>query len=463
MVGPSNPRSVYPRSPGMVLVRSLLPLIVLFALLSPVRAQQPNTWEATLSVNGAFAGPTFPVPVGGLPGGVAHVLIRGAPAAANLPFALAYGPITVGTVVNSLGSVDLNVFQPSYGLAYNGFWGGFPSYPWSFLGPHAAFTFASYYQVGYAVPAGAQALVADPTHPWGARLSAAVDFAPTVADALNVHLAGGGTPLWQNNNGVINLPANCPSSTYLNQEITFHFGGIVYQSSIPAPGPAVGSINILSSSGVPATGHFVIRDDPRLPAGNRRMVSFFPDLPLEPSCSNGGLLPNETYTIELPNSGPEVVVVDGTPIATHVLACFETPTCDPGSPLQSFTDHQEGAPVLLGSAPLLANPAPAPISPASIANNTITLTISQYLMPGTVDATTIYLIDETDGSQLPAQVTLIQTGAYNTEPIINLTLTDPLDTGRTYRLEAAPVITDLEGLPLELVPGNAGAPLYLQT
>ena len=96
-------------------------LVLAATLLLPfaATAQQPNGPTASLVINGAFAGPPYPIAVGGVPGGVTTVLITGGPAAANAPFALAFGPVSAGFATTPQGIFDLDATSNKFGLAFN--------------------------------------------------------------------------------------------------------------------------------------------------------------------------------------------------------------------------------------------------------------------------------------------------------------------------------------------------------
>ncbi|MAG55725.1 MAG: hypothetical protein CMJ83_05495, partial [Planctomycetes bacterium] len=446
------------------LTRLLSGLLLLQLCVTVTPAQQPNSPTATLVVNGLLGGPPYPIPAGGLQGTTVALNISGGPPAAGLPFILAHGPVVPGFAMTPHGLSDLDFTSPRFAFLLNGFDPLSPTAPLAQLGPASQSTLSFFYPHTSAVPAGAQVAVADPTHPLFIRLAAAVDFAPPTPEALVVNIGSTGVAIWQNNGGAVSLPGSCQPALFLNDEIVIGFGGPVDPMSIPGPGPAVGSIEIRDSQGVPADGVFVVRDDPRLAPGNQRVVAFRASLPSGPSltCGAAGFQPSETYTLSVPSAGPSVVMVNGQPNARALFTCFDTPTCDPQNVVATLTDPTPGAPFVISTTPALANPAPAPIDPVTIANNTISLSVSEFLIPESVTIDNVRLINEAIGAQVPGTVAFTQ-ATPTTPGQIDYVAAVQLPNNATFRLELDPTVTDVGGNPLELVQGMPGAVLFLQT
>lgn len=444
-------------------------LLVLLVLTSQVVAQQPNSSQASQLVSG-FGGPPYPIQVGGLQGSTVDVDLAGA---ASSPFLLAIGRVAAGSGVTSFGILDLDFTSPGFAVLFNGFDNTFPTFNQSFLDPQGAFGISFPYAVTSVIPAGTQAMIGDPTVAAGARLTAAADFAPNTPEPLLINLTGGSAPLWTNNGGTTGTPGACVTGAFLNNELTLHFGGSVDPASLPSAGPASGSINIFTSgalpgSVVPAVGVFTVRDDPRLPTPNGRIVAFLPQLPNGPGCTGAGLIPDSVYTVFVPGQGQgQVLTVGSQPLATGAFTCFRTQACNPATPEASFVDPSPGPAVVTGTIPAMGNPSPPAIPPASIAGNTVVVFFDELVLPGTVNTSTFRLVNQTTGSQVPGTVQVFTSGAGSVitqgPSRVEYTAFEPLTPSSIFRLEVDATVTDFFGNPAELIAGMPGMPLLFQT
>lgn len=461
------------RSP--ILDHFALAVLLLLSTGLGLGAQQPNTSEANLTVNGTFAGPPFPIQVGGLQSTVVTIDLGGGSGAADAPILLAAGRVVPGSVsLGAIGLVDLDVTAPGFAILLNGFDPAFPGSGLARLSAASEFSTQFAYASSAAGPAGLQALIVDPTIPSGTRLTAAADFVTDVPAPLLVTWTGAAPPLWQNNGGSITTPSTCAAGPFVNGPVRITFGGPVDPASLPGPGPAIGSISITTAGPLPGTsdparGTFSVEDDPRLPPGNARVVRFDPFPPTSSQISGiceAGLLPGKTYDLFVPAAGssPTVVTVGGQPNGANLLTCFTTLPCNPANPAASFIDPSPGRPQLVTTAPAMGNPSPAPIPAASVPA-TVSLTLSEALDPRTITLDAVRIFDDASGAQVPGSLSFVQAGAVSVgaNSRLDFTLAATLASGRTYRVELDAGVTDLLGNPVELVPGMPNAPLFFAT
>lgn len=434
-------------------------------------AQQPNSGLATLDANGTLSGPPFPVPVGGLQGTTVTLNLAGGPMAVNMPFAAAIGPVVPGFAVFPQGILDLDASATSFAVVLDGFNPGSPTSAIAVLDGLAQFQLSFFNGYGLPLPHGIQAAVSDPTAATGARMTAALDFAPVTAEPLAMYIGGTAAPVWSNNGGVVSVAPTCSSGVFLNNDLSIMFGDTVDPMSLPAPGPAFGSINIyrMTATGTEyASGRFVVLDDPRLPVGNQRVVMFLPDIPTTAaSCGGAGLAPSSTYTVFVPDVslGGPVVSLGAVPLQTSLLTCFTTQPCNAANPVAAYMDLAPGGPRVVSTTPLMTNPPPAPILSSSIFANTVSVTFNEELLSSNIDLTTVRLVNTTMGNfQVPGTVTYTGPGGMNgAGSRIDYTAALPLSGGSTFRFEVDVSITDVVGNPVELVPGSPGMPLFLAT
>jgi len=447
--------------------------VISLALAICLCAQQPNASTASLTANGALGGPPYPVQLGGLRGTVVQLTLQGSAAASNTPFLAGAGTVSAGFSTLPEGLVDLDYTASGFSVVLDGLTPGSPTAPIAQLNGSGSFqvSFFNGGGAGAVAPVGLQAVVTDPAAATGLRLTAALDFAPMVVEPVAVYVGGVSAPFWSNNGGVINGTGTCIGGVFLNNDLTFMFGGPVDPSSLPTAGSASGSINIFRTtpSGPEyAAGQFFVQDDPLLPAGNQRLVVFLPAVAGSAlTCNGAGLAPGSQYTVQVPDvtAGGPVVTVAGSPITRSINACFMTRPCSAANPGASFTDVSPGSPQVIGTVPAMANPAPAAIPVGSIAANTVSVTLNEGLLGGTVDITTVRLVNVTlGGIQIPGSVTYTGPGgALGPGSRIEYVAASPLAAGSTFRFEVDPVVTDPAGNPVELVPGSPGAPLLFVT
>jgi|GEM_PF-4594342 len=242
--------------------------------------------------------------------------------------------------------------------------------------------------------------------------------APSSNQLMRIEAAGISSPLWQNVAGTPVLPPGCISPVFLNSTVVFTFGNAVNPASLPQAGVAIGSINIMTvpAGGVPtpALGTFSVQDDPSLPAGNNRRVLFLPSAPTDPNNPTAsGFMTNSQYSITVPSgsSGGQCVTLGGMALANSASTCFLTCNPPPANPTACFTDPVLGAPYVVSTVPAMSDPAPAPIQPNSIANNTISVYFSEPLAPANVDLANIKLIRLPSGAQVPGTLIFYQAGS----------------------------------------------------
>lgn len=270
--------------------------------------------------------------------------------------------------------------------------------------------------------------------------------------ALRVEATGQPAPLWQ---GSPIAPPLCAATLGQNTELIFTFAGAVDPSSLPQSGMADGSIDIRTTSNVPAVGTFRVRDDPSGAAGNQRQVVFTPDLPQTPGqVGTAGYLGPETYVVLVHGAGgagPQLLV-GGMPLVTEILTCFAT--CDPigGG---CFSDPLAGPAFVEMTSPPTSDPAPAPIDPATV--TVFSATISEPLNPTGIDETTVQLVNVASGAQVPGSVTFHQQGTApgaESGALIEYVPSSPLLPGVTYELMIDPSIVDFGNNPVAVSDPN---------
>jgi hypothetical protein len=279
--------------------------------------------------------------------------------------------------------------------------------------------------------------------------------------------------LWQNISGTPTPAPVCPAGVFINSIITFTFGGAVSPSSLPQGGVAIGSINIfVASSGQAALGSFSVQDDPTLPAGNQRRVLFAPTPPGNPNaqCASG-LAAGANYQITVPKGGssPQVLVVDGAPLANDATTCFNTCGCpDPASTgcASSFTDPVPGAPYVIATTPATNNPAPPPVDPGLIPNNTIQIFVSEALNPAGINLGNVKIVNSATGAQVPGTLIFNQAGSIpglGVTSRIDYVASSPLLGSVQYQILFTSNVQDFGGNPIQTSLANPGLLLYFQT
>ncbi len=214
-------------------------LIIMFALAAMGLAQQPNSPEARLLVNGLGTSGPFPVAVGINPAGGLGTVVISTNQVAAVPFALAVGHVAVGAHTFGAQTLDLATTGCGFALVLNGFDPTSPFSGLSILAPQFAVTV--WFPNSFGGPVALQACVGNPSAPLGFTLTAAAD------------LFSGGPVL------ATVAPATGPTGGGLALVIT----GNNFQCDAP---------NVLIG-GVPAAGAVVLSDQvihctaPALPAG----------------------------------------------------------------------------------------------------------------------------------------------------------------------------------------------------
>jgi hypothetical protein len=300
---------------------------------------------------------------------------------------------------------------------------------------------------------------------------------------LSITARGIPGPLWESP-GI--TPPNCPTNLPLNAPIIFTFGGAVDPASLPAPGQAIGSIQItIPGTGtdptLPAFGGFAVQDDPSMPPGNNRRVVFTPVPPSDPTNpQSAGFATPATYTIFVPRGGSssQVLVVEGRPLQNEALTCFST--CEPpvgGSASVCFTDPVPGNPFITETYPESGVVSPAPFDPSELVvgnplnpfatqDNTVTMFFSEPLFPESIDLANVKLINDSSGAQVPGQVTFYQAGSLEAGPQgsrIDYIASSPLLSSVTYSFDFSALVRDFGDNPVDQVQGNPSAILKMDT
>ncbi|MEE9392924.1 MAG: hypothetical protein V3W41_10505 [Planctomycetota bacterium] len=163
--------------------------------------------------------------------------------------------------------------------------------------------------------------------------------------------------------GLIVLPST-PPGAFPNAEIRFFFLGPVSAASLPADGPALGSITIADvATSAPAQGRWSIEGA----NNNIAVFSAFVPMDLSDPCS-AGLTPNATYGVFLPKSqggNIDVVMIGGLPLSQSASAQFVVGDCDPDSPL--LFDAVPGPPMIIPNTPPALDATTPMIDPTAIA------------------------------------------------------------------------------------------------
>ena len=274
-------------------------------------------------------------------------------------------------------------------------------------------------------------------------------------NALRVTATGQVNPLWT---GTAVATPLCEGALGQNAQLFFDFAGAVSTASLPAAGPATGTINIMTVGGVPATGSFMVVDDPAQSAGNQRRVVFSPALPA--SVAEVGMVGYDgpaTYIVTVPAAATEGVVLEvaGQPLANEIITCFTT--CDPGA-TGCYTDPQAGSAFVMNTVPESGDPVPAPIDPAALPFGRFVVNLSEPVNPTNIDTDSVRLVAVATGAQVPGTVEFFQAGssqASATTSRIDYVPFDTLLNGVTYELLIDPDVTDFGGNPVLLAPGPA--------
>ncbi len=297
----------------------------------------------------------------------------------------------------------------------------------------------------------------------------------TAKSIIKISIVGTNTPLWVAPGGAPTDPQTCQTGIALNAPIAFDFDGTVDPNHVPQSGLALGSISITTvdvttQTSVAAIGQFLVQDDPTMPAGNNRRVTFVPSSPATiGQLCGAGLYSNATYQIFVPQGGnsPDVLFIDAKPISNFALACFTTCGCPTASPqCSTFVDPVPGAPFVAGTIPTTANPATGPIDPCAIADNTVTLLFNEPINPAGVDLEHVKILDAATGAQVPGYLEFFQANAGPTPTPgarINYRAARPFVAGRTYEIVVSSLIVDFGGNGVTLAAGDPSARRFLAT
>ena len=274
-------------------------------------------------------------------------------------------------------------------------------------------------------------------------------------------------------------PPGCGSGVPLNGRITFTFNGKVDAASVPGPGPADGAVRVSLPGGVaPAVGSFAIEDDPALTPGNGRRLVFTPSPPANPN--SGGYITPATYQIEVKGAGSPgpLITIGGTPLAAGALTCFDPCLLVPGASLSAcVADLVPGPPLIIETWPPMGEIPPAaidptaltagsPLNPVATTDNTVTLRLSEPLVPENLDLANVRLVRVTGGAQVPGQVVFYQAGTAEAGPDtsrIDYVASTTLLSGVVYELQLSPLVRDFGDHPVEQVQGDPTAKLRFQT
>lgn len=173
----------------------ILVLVALFLLSTLAPAQQANSANASLLLNGLGGSGPWPVAAGlAHTGALGTVQLSSASATTPMPFALAFGHIAVGQMSIGGQSLDLDTGSCGFSVVLNGFDPGHPFQSLSWLA--SLFQVTVWFPNAHGGPAAMQACVAVPTAPQGFLFTAAVDLfngGPVVAAVAPANgTAGGG-------------------------------------------------------------------------------------------------------------------------------------------------------------------------------------------------------------------------------------------------------------------------------
>ena len=273
-----------------------------------------------------------------------------------------------------------------------------------------------------------------------------------ITGAFFIGPSTGRFPIWID--GIGPLPA--PGGAALNGPFHLDFSDSVDPASLPASGPAVGSLAITRlGGGAPARGRFDVVDDPGFPSGNRRRVIFTPSLPTSPSSpASGGLSPASRYDLRVPHQGASVVLAGCAPLAGTVSTTFMTcdPATQPGGAAGCFLDPLPGPPQVSTTLPPTGASAPV-VSVASL--NAVSVHLSEGLFPGSFTSTAITLRDISgggSGSNVAGTAMFFQAGTAQATPNgcrLDFVPSSPLLPSKVYVIVLDPMLVDFGGNPIQ--------------
>jgi hypothetical protein len=182
---------------------------------------------------------------------------------------------------------------------------------------------------------------------------------------LRITADGLDEPLWPPSGA-----EGCSDNVAHNARLVFHFGGSLDPANAAAT--AASSVRITSDdqgSAAPQSGVFEVQDDPTLPAGNRRILVFQPDLtPTGAPVAQAGYRPGSLYAIDVlaaGQAGAGLIVGPGL-LRTPAQTCFVSCSAAAGSS-ECSVDPIPGAPFIEATTPASSDPSPDPaVDPASL-------------------------------------------------------------------------------------------------
>lgn len=257
-----------------------------------------------------------------------------------------------------------------------------------------------------------------------------------------------GSTLWDWNGGAPIVPAMAPPVA-LNSTIVFTFDGAVSAAptTVVLTGVAAGGVGAPPPGPLPLSGTFAIQDAANLPAGNRRRLVFHPTFDATQgsnSCSAGGLPPSATIFADVVAG---VVEVAGGPLTNQAQTTFFTLPCGFGA----YVDVVAGPPFVVGTSIPLAEPAGAPVDPATIQDDRILVTIGEPLDPSTISGPALVVRDLQTGAVIPGFSTLLPPAPGELPPRTRLAFfaADPFPAGRTLEVVVAGFARDYGGNPVQ--------------
>jgi hypothetical protein len=164
------------------------------------------------------------------------------------PFALGIGRVVPGTASSASGILDLDIYGCGFALVFNGFDPTSPLSAISYLAPAATPTFSLnfVYSQGTFIPAGVQAVVADPSSPAGVTLSAAADFFPgpfvLTGVAPSTGTQGGGTAVTITGSGFVCGPTQVRFGTVAAGNVSVFSQNTIF--CIAPPQGATGAVDV---------------------------------------------------------------------------------------------------------------------------------------------------------------------------------------------------------------------------
>ena len=261
---------------------------------------------------------------------------------------------------------------------------------------------------------------------------------------LTITAEPGGAAIWNWNGGAPIVPV-LPPTVSLNASIVFTFDGAV------SAGPSAVFLTSLTPGGIgapppgplPVAGSFTIENSADLPAGNRRRLVFRPTFGAllgSASCNAGGFPPSSTVFIDVLAGSVDVA---GALLANQAQAPFSSSPCGVGA----YVDIAAGPPFVVGASIPLNEPAGSPVSPASIQDDRILMTIGELLDPSTTSGSVLIVRDLQSGATVPGFSTPLAPVPGEQPPRTRLAFfaSDPFPAGRTLEVVVSDTARDYGG------------------